>query len=209
MRWLACGLLALGALGLAQPASAQTSPQSLVDGNFIDVGDATITLVDCGAFCGSLIQFAAAPGPNVGFVIESATDPGVDAFLTHGEDLTVSFEIATTVQDITSIGLSATGTGNGSVGETVYDNLGCVINNGSPTVGVGSTTKVGLTYGAAMGCISTDERDVFVTKDIAANAGSVVSVTQYLDAVGAPEPFSSAVFAVGLLGLAAARRRAR
>jgi len=212
MRWFACGLLALGALGLAQAASAQTSPQPLELGQFIDVGDAEITVVMCSSsLCGPGIQFAAAPGPNVGFVIESASDPGVDAFLSGTDDLSVAFEIATSSQDITSIGLSATGTGGASVGETVYDDgtgsghMSCQISNGSPSIGVGSTASISLAYGQS-GC-SSNEKLVYVVKDLNANGGTITSVTQYVDAVGAPEPFSSAILVVGLVGLAAVRRR--
>jgi len=208
MRGFACGLLALGALGFVQPAGAASSA-ALVLGNSIEVGDATITVVNCASsFCGPLVEFAAAPGPNVGFVIESATNPGVNAFLTSGGDLTVSFEVVTTTQEITSIGLTAKGTGNASVGETVYDSVGCTINTGSPSVLVGSTTSIPLAAGYAS-CHSTTEQEVMLTKNIAAHTGTVDSVTQYLDATTAPEPLSSAVFAVGLLGLAAVRRRAR
>jgi hypothetical protein len=206
MRWLACGLLALGVLVPVQSAGAETL---LEDGNKLIVGDATITVDSCSqiAFCGGELQIAAALGPNVGFVIESATNPAT-AFLPSTDDLTVKFEIATTTQNITSIGLSATGTPNASVGESIMDSTQfCTLNSGSPTVSVGSSVSISLSrYGV---CNSSTEQEVFVTKDINANAGSVISVTQDIDAVGAPEPVSSSVLVVGLLGLAAIRRRAR
>jgi hypothetical protein len=207
MRWFACGVLALGALGSVQSAGAVTL---LEDGNTLVVGDATIIVSNCPniVFCQGDLQIAAAPGPNIGFVIESATDPSA-SFLPSGgfDDLTVMFEIVTATQDITSIGLSATGAPHATVGETITDGF-CTLNTGSPTVGVGSSTSISLSAGYSL-CGSSTERDIFVTKNIHADGGSVISVTQYINAVGAPEPLSASVLAVGLLGLAAVRRRAR
>jgi len=207
MRWFAAAIITLGAFGTANAGSSAL----LEDGKSITVGDATITVESCSStasttFCtNGSVQFAAAPGPNEGFVIESVSSPGVTAFLPAGDDITVMFEVATATKNITSIGLITAGTGNASTGETDNDSNFCGI--GSGTAMAGHSTKISLNYGSP--CNSPTEKDIFITKDMNAHSGSLIAVTQYIDAVGAPEPFSGAMLLVGLAGLGAVRRRRR
>ena len=201
----AAGLAALAGVAFTAPAYAVP----LVSGNFITVGDATITVTDCAGLCGNG-ELVAASGSTVGFVIDRL---GGGTLVPVLGDITVSFEVITTGHDISSIGLSATGTGNASVGESVTDNafpFGCTIGSGTAAVGAG-TTSVTLTYPGSAGGCSDDMRDVFITKDIAGNDGSVISVLQLL--VGdnvvtpAPEPSGAAALMAGLFGLFWVRRR--
>ena len=201
----AAGLAALA--GVAFTAPAQAVPLAI--GNYITVGDATITIDDCTGLCGQG-EMVAAAGPTVGFIFEKLGGGG-GTMVGAGGDISVSFEVTTTNNDINSIGLSAIGTGNASVGETVFDSLGCGISGAGSTASVGAgTTTIPLTYIGSGGGCSDSVRDVYISKDIAGNDGTVTSVLQ--QSVGdvvtpAPEPSGAAALVVGLIGLFWVRRR--
>ncbi len=188
----AAGFAALA--GVAFTAPAQAVP--LVSGNFITFGDTTVTIEDCTGLCGNGELVASG-----GSFLFDKLGGGGGAMLNVGEDISVFLEVTTTGHDIMNIALSATGTGNASVGETAFDNQLCGIGSGTAQVGAG-TTSIPLTYpGSGVGC-SDNLRDIFISKDMSANDGSIFTVSQSV-----PEPAGVAALAVGMLGLFWMRRR--
>src|SRR5271166_402267 len=110
-RWIVGAILLLGAAGLRHPAYADL----MNNGNSITVGDAMITLQDClgSPLCNNgaatQLEFVAAPGVPVGFVIENVTPGGPVVMFGGIADLTANFVVTTTTPDLTTIELSATG----------------------------------------------------------------------------------------------------
>ncbi len=183
------------------PASA-----TLMIGQSVTSGDATITLTDCSALCATTIgQLVALAGPIPGFQIVAATG---GAIVAAGQDLTVRFEVKTAA-DILGIGLNTGGSPNASTGETDFDSTVCGIGSGTGAAGAG-TTAINFAAGYAA-CASPTKKDIFITKDISGQSGSVTSVTQTIleaaKTTPVPEPASFAILGFGLLGLSWFRRR--
>ena len=227
-RWMGRAAIAMGVLGLSQPAFAQ-SPIALlvgstiaVDGLQMTVGSCTLTLAglpqsDCGA---GHLQISALSGPGAGIMIsgDGTGSSGTNIFsLAQGasgnDDIKFTLNISGIYPKTAVSSAAMTLAADVGSSDLLKVSAGETITSGPKTLGTFSVTPGAAGSPAiANGSASFSAVSSFsVNKDLRLNASSTEALTlAYVTQLytPAPEPVSIGIFLVGLAGLGAARRRA-